>query len=127
MVTTESEIYRYNVLSQNVTHQGMIQSTIYHIRQNGANVFDPEEREKYYSTDFLTNVRHVNDRVEQELEEFKVEIEEKVEANDSKFFSFPRPNGEEIHLNTDTNVLDVTHSNSMYHELPDHIGIGDEI
>ena len=124
MITTDSEVNRYNALSQNITGQGMIQSTIYHIRQNGANVYDPEEREKYYSDDFLKNVRHVNDRVEEELEEFKVEIEEKVAANQSKFYNFLRPGGEEIYLNTDTNVLDVSHSNSMYHELPEYIGIG---
>jgi hypothetical protein len=33
----------------------MIQSTIYHIRQFGQNIYDPEEKEKYYSDDFLVN------------------------------------------------------------------------
>ena len=91
MITTESEINRYNALSQNVTSSGMIQATIYHIRQWGKNINDPEEREKYYSEDFLNNVRHINDRVEEELEEFKVEIQDKVNENSTKFYSFPRP------------------------------------
>ena len=68
----------------------MIQSTIYHIRQYGQNIFDPEEKDKYYSEDFLQNQRHVNDKVEQELEEFKVEINEKVEANSTKNYKFIR-------------------------------------
>ena len=33
------------------------------------NIYDPYEREKYYSDDFLKNQRHVNDKVEQELVE----------------------------------------------------------
>lgn len=57
----------------------MIQATIYHIRKLGQNIHDPEEREKYFSNDFLNNVRHVNDRVEEELLEFKQEIEDKVQ------------------------------------------------
>lgn len=57
----------------------MIQSTIYHIRQEGKNIYDPEEREKYYSDDFLYNQRHVNEKVEEELIEFKQEIDEKVQ------------------------------------------------
>jgi hypothetical protein len=43
------------------------------------NIYDPDEREKYYSDDFLKNQRHVNDKVEQELVEFKIEIDEKVQ------------------------------------------------
>lgn len=78
-ITTESEVRRYNAFSQNVTATGMIQSTIYHIRQYGMNIYDPDEREKYYSDDFLKNQRHVNEKVEQELVEFKIEIDEKVQ------------------------------------------------
>lgn len=88
----------------------MIQSTIYHIRQEGKNIYDPEEREKYYSHDFLTNQRHVNDKVEQELIEFKQEIDEKVEQNDTRHFAFPR--GENIRLNTESNKMDISHSYS---------------
>ena len=60
----------------------------------------------------------MNYKVEQELEEFKIEISEKVEANATKFFSFPRPGGEKIRMNTDSNIIDVSHSMSQYHELP---------
>jgi hypothetical protein len=49
----------------------MIQSTIYHIREVGKNVWDAEEKEKYYSEDFLFNQRHINEKVEEELIEFK--------------------------------------------------------
>ena len=90
----------------------MIQSTIYHIRQEGKNIYDSEEREKYYSHDFLNNQRHVNDKVEQELIEFKQEIDEKVEENDTRNFVFPRPLGENIRLNTESNKMDVSHSYS---------------
>lgn len=100
----------------------MIQSTIYHIRNYGQNVFDPQEKEKYYSEQFLVNERRINDKVEQELEEFKIEIDEKVEQNDTKNFCFPRPCGKQIYLNTDSNVIDASHSHSMYHELPDYDG-----
>ena len=72
----------------------------------------------YYSEDFLNNQRHINDKVEQELEEFKIEIAEKVEQNTTKFFQFPRPGGNNIRMNTDSNVIDVSHSQSIYHELP---------
>jgi hypothetical protein len=75
----------------------------------GKNIYDPEEREKYYSNDFLNNVRHVNDKVEQELEEFKLEIAEKVTQNKTKAFTFPRPMGERIYLNTDSNIIDISH------------------
>lgn len=91
-----------------MTATGLIQSTIYHIRQNGHNVYDPEEREKYYSDDFLNNVRTINDRVEQELEEFKIEIDEKVELNSTKYYVFPR-SGVQRHYNEfddDTDHLD---------------------
>ena len=64
MITTESDINRWKAFSQNITGNGMVQSTIYHIRQLGQNIFDPEEKEKYYCDDFLHNVRHVNDKVE---------------------------------------------------------------
>lgn len=84
------------------------------------NVFDPQEKEKYYSDQFLINERRINDKVEQELEEFKLEIDEKVESNDTNKFCFPRPCGKQIYLNTDSNVIDVSHSQSMYHELPDY-------
>jgi predicted P-loop ATPase/GTPase len=84
----------------------MIQSTIYHIRQEGKNIYDPEEGEKYYSHDFLTNERHTNDKVEQELIEFKQEIDEKVEQNATRHFVFPRPFGEAIRLNTESNRMD---------------------
>lgn len=82
------------------------------------NIYDPEEKEKYFSDDFLMNQRHVNDKVEQELEEFKVEINEKVEQNTTKNFKFPRPGGDNIFINRDSNVIDASHSNSEYHELP---------
>ena len=83
----------------------MIQSTIYHIRHDGANVHDPQEKSKYYSDDFLMYQRHVNDKVEQELEEFKIEIDEKVGENSSKFFVFPRPCGRNIYANTEENRI----------------------
>lgn len=79
MITTQSEIERYQAFSQNVTETGLIQATIYHIRQYGENVFDGEEKLKYYSDDFLNHQRHVNSKVEEELIEFKKEIDEKVE------------------------------------------------
>ena len=119
-ITTQTELQRYQAFSQHVTASGMIQATIYHIRQFGQNIYDPEEKEKYYSDDFLLNQRHVNDKVEQELEEFKVEINEKVEQNATKGFQFLRPGGERIYMNTDSNVMDASHSNSEYHELPDY-------
>lgn len=117
-ITTQTELQRYEAFSQHVTAQGMIQATIYHIRQYGQNIFDAEEKDKYYSDDFLQNQRHINDKVEQELEEFKIEINEKVECNTTRNFVFPRPGGEEIYLNTDSNVIEVSHSQSAYHELP---------
>ena len=123
-ITTQTELQRYQAFSQHVTASGMIQSTIYHIRQLGQNIHDPEEKEKYYSDDFLINQRHVNDKVEQELEEFKIEIDEKVEQNATKGYRFLRPGGERICLNRDSNVIDASHSNSEYHELPDY-GNGD--
>lgn len=119
-MTTQTELQRYQAFSQHVTANGMIQSTIYHIRQYGQNIYDPEEKEKYYSDDFLVNQRHVNDKVEQELEEFKIEINEKVEQNATKSYQFLRPGGERIYMNTDSNVIDASHSNSVYHELPDY-------
>lgn len=94
-----------------MTSQGMIQSTIYHIRHEGANVYDPQEKSKYYSEEFLMYQRHVNDKVEQELEEFKVEIDEKVAENTSKFYVFPRPCGRAIYTNTEENrISNVTDS-----------------
>ena len=45
----------------------------------GINLYDPEERDKYYSDHFLNNVRKINENVENELEEFKIEIDDKVE------------------------------------------------
>jgi len=36
-------------------------------------------------------VRKVNENVEEELEEFKLEIAQKVEENRTKFYVFPRP------------------------------------
>lgn len=80
------------------------------------NIYDPDEREKYYSDDFLKNQRHVNDKVEQELVEFKVEIDEKVQQNSTRNFTFPRPGGEKIYMNTDSNVIDVSQSYSQYHD-----------
>ena len=77
--TTITELQRYEQFSLNIAPNGMIQSTIYHIRQEGKNIYDPEEREKYYSDDFLYNQRHVNEKVEEELIEFKQEIDEKVQ------------------------------------------------
>mmetsp|Transcript_1390 Transcript_1390/g.1838 ORF Transcript_1390/g.1838 Transcript_1390/m.1838 type:complete len:146 (+) Transcript_1390:3351-3788(+) len=105
-VTTESEQQRYQAFSTHVTGAGMIQSTIYHIRKYGENIFDPDEKEKYYSDHFLQHQRHVNDKVEQELVEFKIEIDEKVASNVTKNFVFPRPAGQRIHLNTDSNHID---------------------
>ena len=97
----------------------MIQSTIYHIRTYGKNIHDPEEKEKYYNEDFLQNVRHLNDKVEEELEEFKIEIDEKVAANTTKTFVFPRPSGREIRLNTDTNVIEGSQSQSQNRDFHD--------
>jgi hypothetical protein len=62
----------------------------------------------------------VNDKVEQELIEFKTEIDEKVAENTTKTFVFPRPFGEKIRLNTDSNKIDISHSFSQYHELPEY-------
>lgn len=82
------------------------------------NIYDPDEREKYYSDDFLKNQRHVNDKVEQELVEFKIEIDEKVEQNSTRNFTFPRPGGEKIYMNTDSNVIDASvHSYSQNHDM----------
>lgn len=105
MITTQTEIERYELIGQNVTEDDMIQSTIYHIRKYGKNLYDPEEREKYYNDDFLTNGRHINDRVEEELREFKIEIEQKVEESTCKFYEFPRPCGNKIGLNTSENRM----------------------
>lgn len=55
MVTTYSELNAYAALSQNVTPSGMIQATIYHIRHEGVNLVDADEKSKYYSDDFLVN------------------------------------------------------------------------
>lgn len=71
MVTTLSEIERYRNLGSNLTATGMIQSTIYHIRKYGQNIYDPKEQEKYYNEEFLTKVRHINEAVEEELVDFK--------------------------------------------------------
>jgi hypothetical protein len=106
MITTQSDLERYKNFGQNMTTNNMTQATIYHVRKFGENIHDPEEREKYYNDDFLNNVRHVNDRVEEELEEFKVEIEDKVQENSTKFFTFPRPCGNKIQLNTSQNLID---------------------
>ena len=70
-------------------------------------MYDPQEKSKYYSDEFLMYQRHVNDKVEQELEEFKVEIDEKVGENTSKFYQFPRPCGRNIYANTDENRISV--------------------
>ena len=104
-VTTETERARYQKISKNVTRRGNIQSTIYHIRKVGQNIFDPEERQKYYSRDFLLNGRHINHKVEQELEDFLVEIQQKVEENTTKFFQFPRTKNNRILMNTDPNAI----------------------
>jgi hypothetical protein len=105
MVTTQSEIERYELIGRNITSDEMIQSTIYHIRKCGKNLYDPQEREKYYNDDFLTNGRHVNERVEEELQEFKMEIEQKVQESTCKFFQFPRPHGNHISMNTSQNRI----------------------
>ena len=104
-VTTETERARYQKLSKNVTRRGNIQSTIYHIRKVGQNIYDPEERQKYYSRDFLLNGRHINHKVEQELEDFLVEIHTKVEENTTKFYSFPRTKNHKILMNTSSNAI----------------------
>lgn len=109
-MTTESDVNRYRAFATHKTSTGMIQSTIYHIRQLGKNIYDPEEKEKYFSEDFLKNQRHVNEKVEEELVDFKKEIDEKVEENTTKTFVFPRPLGEKIRLNTDSNKIDISHS-----------------
>lgn len=77
-VTTQTELNRYEAFCQNVTNTGMIRSTIYHIRKEGQNIYNPQECEMYYSDDFLNNQRHINEKVEQELQEFKIEITDKV-------------------------------------------------
>ena len=69
-------------------------------------MYDAFEKSKYYSEEFLMYQRHVNDKVEQELEEFKVEIDEKVGANTSKYFVFPRPCGNDIYANTEGNYIE---------------------
>jgi hypothetical protein len=98
MVTTHSEIGRYAALSQNKTAAGMIEATIYHIRHEGVNVVDRDEKSKYYSDAFLKNQRQVNDKVEEELEEFKAEIDDKLKANETRGYVFPRPYGKRIHV-----------------------------
>jgi hypothetical protein len=77
------------------------------VRKNGQNQFDPEEKEKYYSDDFLHNVRHINERVEVELEEFKVEIANKMAESSTKNFCFPRPGGNKILINKEQNEISV--------------------
>lgn len=53
------------------------------------------------------NQRHVNDKVEQELEEFKIEINEKVEQNATKTYKFARMGGDDMYGGrVDTNVMD---------------------
>jgi len=64
----------------------MIQATIYHVRSYGQNIYNQDEKQKYYSEPFLNNERHYNHRVESELIEFKIEIEEKFYSNHSKFY-----------------------------------------
>ena len=122
-MTTQTELQRYQAFSQNVTASGMIQSTIYHIRQFGQNIYDPEEKEKYYSDDFLINQRHVNDKVEQELEEFKIEINEKVEQNATKDYKFIRMGGADNNLyprlDTNQDVHQMSRSNSVYQDYPE--------
>jgi hypothetical protein len=44
------------------------------VRRDCKNVYDPEEKEKYYSDNFIKNVRYSNMKVEQELSDFKIEI-----------------------------------------------------
>ena len=68
-------------------------------------MYDPYEKSKYYSDEFLMYQRHVNEKVEQELEEFKIEIDEKVAENTSKFYVFPRPCGRMIYTNTEGNCI----------------------
>ena len=80
----------------------MIQATIYHVREYGKNIYSADEKEKYYSDYFLKIKRHVNDKVEQELEEFKIEIEDKVEVNETRVFKFPRPRVGRIYQNSDS-------------------------
>lgn len=46
--------------------------------------------------------RHVNEKVEEELEEFKVEIDEKVEENETRFFTFPRPRVGRMYKSSDS-------------------------
>ena len=53
-------------------------------------MYDPYEKDKYYSEDFFSNQRHVNEKVEQELEEFKQEIDDKLMINDTRNYKFPR-------------------------------------
>ena len=53
------------------------------------------------------NQRHVNDKVEQELEEFKIEINEKVEQNATKTYKFARMGADNMYGGrVDTNVMD---------------------
>ena len=85
-ITTDSERKNYGLFAENKTKSGMIQATIYHLREYGKNTYSPEEREKYYSEYFLKIKRHYNEKVEQELEEFKIEIDQKMEESETKVF-----------------------------------------
>jgi len=67
------------------------------------------------------NQRHVNDKVEQELEEFKIEINEKVEQNATKDYKFIRMGAADNNMypHLDTNPMDqdlhqLSRSNSVY-------------
>jgi hypothetical protein len=48
--------------------------------------------------------------VEQELIEFKIEIDDKVAENDTRHYVFPR--GEQVRMNTESNKMDISHSYS---------------
>jgi len=56
------------------------------------------------------NQRHINLKVEEELEEFKIEIAEKVQSNATKDFIFPRVQSQRVIINTDSNILDISNS-----------------
>lgn len=66
-----------------ITEGGNIQSTAYHYRKNGKNVYDPEEKEKFYS-----DVKP--DEVRKFIGECGVFIESKYTESSTKKFTFPR-------------------------------------
>lgn len=43
--------------SELMVGDGFVQSTVYHLRNDGQNIYNPKEKEKYYSDEFLERIR----------------------------------------------------------------------